>query len=422
MDPSLAPSSDPTSSPFDPRAALPGAPMPWASTAMPASRGGPPFHMTEMIEAEPALSVRVLDRLLAGDGPRRLASALRVAASAGRPVITVGCGTSEHGAQAVAEILRGAMRDSGLAWAPGVGGGPIPIQAFEASLIAGLARDGAVVIGVSHEGATAATNAALQRAREGGATVGLITASAGSPGAALADVVLETVELDQSWCHTVGYLSPIVAAVAVAAELDGSLPDAAAVEAAVGAGLRPTVIGNIEALASTLASLDHVIVVGSGPDRVAARELTLKIEEGTHRAAAMRDLETLLHGHLAGMDERTGLVLILATRDGRGPRVERARQVLAAARAIGAPAGAILSADAAGGIATDLTPAGRAVVAEAPSLSAAAAALLSTAVPLQLLTERLARVLGVDPDPIRRDDPRYRAAADAADAAPESLG
>jgi hypothetical protein len=55
-------------------------------------------------------------------------------------------------------------------------------------------------------------------------------------------------------------------------------------------------------------------------------------------------------------------------------------------------------------------------VAEAPSLGAAAAALLSTAVPLQLLTERMARAVGVDPDPIRRDDARYLAAADAADA------
>lgn len=377
--------------------------------------------MTEMIEAEPALAVRVVDRLLATDAPRRLASALRIAAGAGRPILTVGCGTSEHAAQAVAEVLRAALREAGLPWAPGVGGGPIPIQAFEASLLSGVARDGAVVIGVSHEGATAATNAALQRAREGGATVALITASAESPGAGLAHIVLETAELDQSWCHTVGYLSPIASAVAVASELEATMPDGSAIESAVAAGLRPTVVANLESMAAILAALDRVVVVGSGVDRVAARELTLKIEEGTHRSAAMRDLETLLHGHLAGMDARTGVVLILAGRDGRGPRVERARQALAAVRAIGAPAAAILSADAAGGIPTDLTPAGRAVVAEAPALSSPAAALLSTAVPLQLLTERMARALGVDPDPIRRDDPAYLAAAEAADASPDEL-
>ena len=51
---------------------------------------------------------------------------------------------------------------------------------------------------------------------------------------------------------------------------------------------------------------------------------------------------------------------------------------------------------------------------EAPDLPAPVAALLGTATPLQLLTERLARARGTDPDPIRRDDPRYRAAPDAA--------
>ena len=63
----------------------------------------------------------------------------------------------------------------------------------------------------------------------------------------------------------------------------------------------------------------------------------------------------------------------------------------------------------------DLTPAGRLLVPEAPTLPAPVAALFGTATPLQLLTERLARARGTNPDPIRRDDPRYQAAADAAD-------
>jgi hypothetical protein len=57
------------------------------------------------------------------------------------------------------------------------------------------------------------------------------------------------------------------------------------------------------------------------------------------------------------------------------------------------------------------TPAGRLVVPEAPALPAAVAALLGTATALQLLTERIARARGTNPDPIRRDDPRYLAAA-----------
>jgi hypothetical protein len=41
--------------------------------------------------------------------------------------------------------------------------------------------------------------------------------------------------------------------------------------------------------------------------------------------------------------------------------------------------------------------------------------LLGTATPLQLLTERIARARGTNPDAIRRDDQRYRDAAAAAE-------
>jgi len=59
--------------------------------------------------------------------------------------------------------------------------------------------------------------------------------------------------------------------------------------------------------------------------------------------------------------------------------------------------------------------AGRILVPDAADLQPPVAALLGSAAPLQLLTERLARARGTDPDPIRRDDPRYRAAAEAAE-------
>jgi len=63
----------------------------------------------------------------------------------------------------------------------------------------------------------------------------------------------------------------------------------------------------------------------------------------------------------------------------------------------------------------DLTPAGRLIVMEAPDLPAPVAALVGTATPLQLLTERLARARGTNPDQIRRDDPIYLAASETAD-------
>ena len=398
----------------NPDAPIGSAAHPWASTDMPSLRPGPPFHMTEMIKAEPALAIRILDRLARTGEATRLANTVRSAAGGGQPVLVVGCGTSEHAAQAVAEQLRRALHDAGLPSSPGAGGGPIPIQAFEASLVPGFGGRDAIVIGVSHEGGTWATNRALEAARASGATTAIVTASGHSPGAAIADIVIETVELDTSWCHTVGYVSPIVAGLAVAAELSGSRIDRLSLRRVLAAGLEAPAVEATEALADRLAGADRLIVTASGADRIAGRELALKIEEGAHIPTTFRELETVLHGHLAGMDDRTGLILILTDRDGRPDRVRRAAQVLAAGREIGVRAGAIVAEGAAADLAVDLTPAGRLVVPEAPSLPSGAAALLGSAVPLQLLTERLARARAVNPDPIHRDDPAYRRAAEAA--------
>ena len=140
----------------------------------------------------------------------------------------------------------------------------------------------------------------------------------------------------------------------------------------------------------------------------------LKLEEGTWTPAASRNLETFLHGHLPSTDAATGLVLIMTDRRSRAERVERARQALEAAGVIGIRTAAILSAGVAAELDPALTPVGRVVVPEAPELPAPVASLLGTATPLQLLVERLARVIGRNPDPIRRSDPIYAAAAEKA--------
>ena len=394
---------------------LPGAPDPWAGSELPPHRDGPPYSMTEMIEAEPALAERLLTRLASPSGTAAaLAAAVREAAARGGPVIVTGCGTSEHAALAITEILREALRVAGLPWRPGHAGCPVAVQAFEGSLEDWLGGPNGLVIGVSHEGGTWATNRALERARASGATVALITVSDRSPGSALADLVVTTEEQDQSWCHTVGYLSPMVAALAVAGHISGAHVAPAAARELLAAGLGRRAVAATEGLAAALAGVERLIVIGSGVDRPAARELVLKVEEGAHLAAAMRDLETLLHGHLAGMDSATGVVLVLADTAEAGARSQRAAGVLRAAAAIGARAGAILATAHEPAIPAALTPAGRLIVPDVGDLPPAAAALLGSVVPLQLLTERLARARGVNPDPIRRDDPPYLAAADAA--------
>jgi fructoselysine-6-P-deglycase FrlB-like protein len=392
--------------PFDPNAPLPSPPEPWQATDMPPLRDGPPYHMTEMISTGPHLARRLIASLsLAGSSAHRLAAAVIDAAGRGEPIVVTGCGTSEHGALATAEILREALAAAGLTVQPG---SVLALQAFEAAL---QPPGGGLVIGISHEGATGATNRSLEAARAAGATTALVTVTDRSPGAAYADIVVTTDELDQGWCHVVGYVSPVLAAAAVGALVSGRPidPDAAA---------RLLEADDLEeaarGIASALSDVSRLLVVASGADRPAGRELVLKVEEGAWLPSAYRDLETFLHGHLAATDDTTGLVVLLADRHARTERLERVQGVLAAARVIGIRSAVIVGADAAAAIGSDLAPAGMLVVPEGPALPAPVAALLSTAPALQVLTERLARARGINPDPIRRDDSRYRDAAEAA--------
>jgi fructoselysine-6-P-deglycase FrlB-like protein len=397
-----------TTTEFDPNAPLPGPPDPGAYVDQPSLRSGPPYHLTEMIAAEPAIARRILSRHGAGGGPAAaLAAAVAEAARAGAPVIVTGCGTSEHAALGVAEILREAGRAAGLP-----GPGAVAAQAFELSLdppASGL------VIGVSHEGATAATIAAMSAARAAGARTAFVTVSGRSPGAAEADpaLVIETDELDQSWCHTVGYVSPMLAVAAVGAHLSGRPLGIDTVVELLAGGTRD--VAGADRIAGHLADAAHLLVVASGTDRTAGRELVLKVEEATWLPSAYRDLETFLHGHLPATGPETGLVVILTDRERRGWRLVRLRQALAAARAIGIRSAAILSESLDPELEAGLTSAGRLLVPDAPDLPAPVASLFGSATPLQLVTERLARARGTNPDPIRRDDPTYLAAAEAAE-------
>jgi fructoselysine-6-P-deglycase FrlB-like protein len=397
-----------TTETFDPTAPLAAAPDPWESLPQPSIRSGPPFHMTDMIAAEPFVAERLLERLAdPQEAAGRLAGAIGQAATSGAPVVVTGCGTSEHAAQAIVEILRDALRVGGLPHGPA---SVIAAQAFELAL---EPPTGGLVIGVSHEGGSAATNAALRAALDAGARVAVITGSAGSPAGQLAEIAVETIEMDHGWCHTIGYLAPIVAATAIGAQLSGAAVEPAVVRALLASGAADE--NGAESIAAALSETKTILAIGSGADRPAARELALKIVEAAWLPTTMRDLETLLHGHLPATDQTTGLVLILADRAGRETRVDRARQALAAARVLGLRTAAIVAADASAALSDDLAPAGRLIVDEAADLPAPVAALIGTTTPLQLLTERIARARGTNPDPIRRDDPRYVEASEAAE-------
>jgi fructoselysine-6-P-deglycase FrlB-like protein len=294
-------------------------------------------------------------------------------------VVLVGCGTSEHAAMGGAAMLAEALPDSGAR----------SRDAFEAALDP---QTGGVLIAVSHEAGTPATLAAAEAAAAAGAQVALITARPDK--APDGPLVLPTPLRDTSWCHTVGYLSPLLAFYAIAAHAAGGAPDAVAAQAAIEAGLarRDALAGAAE----RLAGCERILAVGSGADEVTARELALKIEEATHVPVTPLGLEKLLHGHLPAADARTGVALLRLDPRQAERRDARAREALLAVGELDMPA-VPLSAE------------------PPPGLPPVAGTLLAGALAAQLLTLGLVTALGTNPDLIRREEEPYRAAAAVAE-------
>ena len=323
--------------------------------------------------AQPALARALLDS--PPDGVQPLAGAVREAHGAGLPVTIVGCGTSEHGAMAVAALVDAALG----------GGWPAAAVARQSLEAAERPQRGGICIGLSHDGGTRATTLALEAAAAAGARTALITARPGGSASAPAELVLETPLHDDSWCHTVGYTSPILVGAALARELGLDGVDTGEAEAL----LREAIDAPPDAAA--LGGVERVLCVGAGLDYITARELALKLAEGTRVSTTTHQLETVLHGHLAGEDSGAGLVVVNTDTSSRVAR--RAELVSASVREIGMPVVAI----------------GRA--SEAPL-----ARLLVGASALQGLTLGLVHARGVNPDLIRREEEAYSRAGEVGDA------
>ncbi len=378
----------------------PSAPLP---DGFPELRPGPPWVTEEMVAAEPDL-VEPLWR--AGDEPARaLAAAVDRALVAGEPVCVVGCGTSEHGAMAIAALLRDAVR-----WAPGAWL-IASRQAFEAALDPWPG----VCLAVSHEAGTRATIAALAAARARGAATGLVTATPAGPAAAHADHVLATPVVDRAWCHTVGYLSPLLAGALLASRVGGVAIDPARLAGHL-ARSSAQAAAQAGSVAEALCGCALLECSGSGVDAITAREVALKIEEGMRRPAVGRDLETVLHGHLVARDRSTGLVVCATEPRCADARRARAAQELEATTRVGASAAAIVDEPTAAAWAPAATPAGRIVVPSGDDLPALTGALTGSAMALQRLTLALVAAAGTNPDLIRREEAPYREAAELVEA------
>ena len=104
----------------------------WHGPGFPELRDGPPWVMEDMILAQSTLANPILEAPAAGS--EAIAAAVSAAAGRGEPIVVTGCGTSEHGALAVAELLAQALRSVG---APSR---PEARQALDAALRSPLRR------------------------------------------------------------------------------------------------------------------------------------------------------------------------------------------------------------------------------------------------------------------------------------------
>ena len=374
----------------------------WLTDDFPELRAAPPWVMEEMIFAQSRLAAPILS----AERPEvsRLRDAVVEAAAAGEPVVVTGCGTSEHAAAVVAELLTDSFRRAGFTTARAEAR-----QALDAALDP---RAGGICLAISHDGGTRATGLALEAARAHGATTGLITACADPSCAAGADLVFVTPVHDDSWCHTLAYVSAILAG----ARISGIAGDEAA-SAAAGA-IEWTLVRRaaLEAAAAHLGRSGRIITAGIGIDQVNAGELALKIAEGARIPTTAYHLETLLHGHLGGCDADATSLVLLALDSRLGDRRDRRLALVAkAARTIGIPTVALAPAsllatlpDDVHGVALEPSPA-------EPLLTSA----LQSALAVQLLTLGIVGLAGTNPDLIRREERAYREAALIGDATPD---
>ena len=235
------------------------------------------------------------------------------------------------------------------------------VQALE--LVLQPERSADLLVCVSHEGETKLT---VEAATAWSGQMWLVTGAAVSPLASLTDeVIVCAPEIEQSWCHTASYTAAVATLAALRGEDVGRLPEAVA-EVLDGPRI-------------AVSEHERWLVAGAGRDWPTAQEAVLKLREGAHLAAEAYETEQLLHGYLAAVDESVRAFVL----EGEGRAAERAHDAVSALLELG--------------VAATLVPTRHPVL---------------DIVPFQLLTVDLADARGIDPDPIRRDDPRWARAAE----------
>jgi glucosamine--fructose-6-phosphate aminotransferase (isomerizing) len=251
-----------------------------------------------------------------------------------------------------------------------------------------LDLDGVLAVAISQSGRTEEIVETLAWARDCGArTVGVTNGGEDSPLAQVADLALCTVAGEEkavpaTKTYTTSLAALAVLALGLGAEVDQDdllrVPEA--VEKLVA---EP---GDLEAVVEGLADKHGVVVSGRGLAFSSALETALKLKEACYLHAMGLSYADLLHGPIAVVDADTPALLVAAE---NSPTLQGTIALAERVVAAGAQAFTIGGGDA-------LARAGTAAL-NGPDLPEWVAP-MGLIVPAQLLTEALARRLGIDPD------------------------
>jgi len=332
--------------------------------------------MTTMMRREIAEQPEALRATLRALLPRR--DEVRALGSAARQVLFIARGTSDNAAVYGRYLLEAyAGRPAALA-APSVA------TVYRRRMDLG----GVLAVALSQSGRTEEIVETLAWAKDCGArTVAITNGGPESPLAQAADLALCTEAGEEKAVPATKTYTTQLAALAVLALALGAEADPADLERtpdAVAALLDDP--GDLDAVVDGLAGVQGAVVSGRGMAFSTALELALKLKEACYLHAMGLSYADLLHGPIAVVDAGTPAILVAA---GSGPTLpgtvalaERVRSAGAAAYGVGGDA-ALAAACTARLNGPDL-----------PEWVAP----IGLIVPGQLVTEALARRLGIDPD------------------------
>jgi glutamine---fructose-6-phosphate transaminase (isomerizing) len=344
-------------------------------------------RMRAEIEEQPAALRATLDSLLP-----RLAEVTALAADT-RQVLFIARGTSDNAAVYGSYLTQ--VRAGRLA--------TLASPSVATTYRARLDLSGVLAVALSQSGRTEEIVQTMAWAADCGARTLAVTNGADSPLAAQADVALVTeagVEraVPATKTFTTQLAALAVLGIALNADEEGlrsgqppvdaaelrNVPDE--IERLLTDFAEPTGQGGLAPLIEGLASVEGAVVSGRGYAYSAALELALKLKEACYLHAMGLSFADLLHGPIAVVDQRTPAVVMAAD---SGPALEGAVALAQRVMQSGAPAygiggGAALAAECAHAVPGPRLPEWLAPI--------------GLIIAGQLLTEALARRLGLDPD------------------------